>query len=74
MIAIVVVPDAALGAVVGVDPAHRRPPDQRVAGREAGDQALHAGQQLGRVERLDQVVVGAGPQRPDLLLHVRARP
>ena len=31
---------------------------------------LHPGEQLGRVERLDQVVVGARAQRADLALHV----
>ena len=66
-------PHAALGAVVGVDAPHRRAPDQRVAGCEARDQALHPGEQLGRVERLDQVVVRAGPQGPHLLLHVALR-
>ena len=64
----VVVPDPALGAVEGEDAAHRRPGQQRVARREAGQQALDPGQQLGRVERLDEVVVGAGPQPADLLL------
>ena len=62
--------DAALGPVVGVDPAHRRAPDDRLAGREARHEALHPRQQLGRMERLDQVVVCAGPQGPHLLLHV----
>ena len=61
---------AALRAVVGVDAAHRRPADQRVARGEPRDQALHAGEQLRRVEGLDQVVVGARPQRAHLLLHV----
>ena len=60
----------ALRPVVGVDAAHRRPADERVAGREAGDEALHPGEQLGRVERLDQVVVGARAEGSDLLLHV----
>ena len=55
-------PDAALGAVEREDPAHRRPGQQHVARREPGEQALDAGQQLGRVERLDEVVVGAGAQ------------
>ena len=63
-------PDAALGAVVGVDAAHRRPTHERLARREARDERLHAGEQLGRVERLDEVVVGARTQRTDLLLHV----
>ena len=62
--------DAALGAVVGVDAAHRRPADERLARREARDERLHPGEQLGRVERLDEVVVGARPQRADLALHV----
>ena len=70
LIAIVVVPDAALRAVEREDAAHRRPGEQRVARREAGQQALDPGQQLGRVERLDEVVVRAGAQPPDLLLHL----
>ena len=57
---------AALGAVEGEDAAQRRPPDEEVLGREAGQQALDAGDQLGRVEGLDQVVVGARAQALDL--------
>ena len=60
--------DAALGAVEGEDPAERRPADERLVRREPGEQALDPGQQLGRVERLDQVVVGAGAEAADLLL------
>ncbi len=60
--------DAALGAVEREDATERRPGEQRFARREAGEQALDPGQQLGRVERLDQVVVGAGAQAADLLL------
>ena len=70
LIAMVVVPDAALGAVEGQDAAHRRPRQQGVPRREARQQALDAGQQLGRVERLDEVVVGTGAQAADLLLHL----
>ena len=61
---------AALGAVVDVDPPERRPADERLGRGEPGQQALDPGQELGRVERLDQVVVGAGPQAADLLLHL----
>ena len=61
---------AALGAVVRVDAAQRRASDQRVLGREPREEALHPRQQLGRVERLDEIVVGAGAQATDLLLHL----
>ena len=61
--------DAALGAVEREDPPERRPGRASASlRREPGEQALDPGQQLGRVERLDQVVVGAGPQAADLLL------
>src|ERR1019366_1773999 len=59
---------AALGAVEGEDAAEGRPADQQVARGEAGEQALDPGEQLGRVERLDQVVVGASAEALDLLL------
>ena len=62
-------PDPALGPVIGQDPAHRRARQQRITGREPGQQALDPGEQLRRVEWLDQIIVGAGPQTPDLLLH-----
>ena len=61
-------PDAALGAVEREDPAERRACQEHVARREAGQQALDPGQQLRRVERLDQVVVGTGAEALDLLL------
>ena len=63
-------PDAALGPVEREDPPHRRPGEQRVARREPGEQALDPGQQLGRVERLDEVVVGTRAEAADLLLHL----
>src|SRR4051812_3965919 len=62
-------PDAALRAVEGED-ATQRWPSQSLLGREPGEKALDAGQQLSRVERLDEVVVGAGTQAADLLLHL----
>ena len=60
--------DPALGAVERERPAERRPGQERLLRREPGEQALDPRQQLGRVERLDQVVVGAGAQPADLLL------
>jgi hypothetical protein len=59
---------AALRAVEREDPAHRRAGQQRLARREPGEQALDPREQLGRVERLDEVVVGARAQAADLLL------
>ncbi len=63
-------PDAALGAVEGDQLAHRRPAALSAALRrpEPRQQAAHAREELGLVERLDEVVVGAGTQAPDLLL------
>ena len=61
-------PDAALRPVQGEDAPERWPPDERLVWREPGQEALNPGHQLGRVERLDQVVVGARPQAADLLL------
>ena len=60
--------DPALGAVESQDPAHRRASEQRLARREAGEQALDPREQLGWMERLDEVVVGACPEAADLLL------
>ena len=62
--------DAALGPVEGEDPPERRPSHERLARGEAGEEALDPGEQLGRVEGLDEVVVGAGPQAADLLFHL----
>ena len=64
---------AALRPVEGEDAAKRRAGRQHVSWREPGQQALDAGQQLGRVERLDQVVVGPGTQAADLLLDLTLR-
>ena len=61
-------PHTALGAVEGEDATERRPGEQRLAWREPREQALDPGQQLRRVERLDEVVVGSGAQAADLLL------
>ena len=63
--------DAALGAVERDHLAQRRAaPGSGAAsgGAEARQQAAHPGQQLGLVERLDEVVVRAGAQAADLLL------
>ena len=59
---------AALGPIEGQDPAQRWTSQQDVLRREPGEQALDPGEQLCRVERLDEVVVGAGPQAAHLLL------
>ncbi len=61
-------PHPALGAVERQGATERRPGEQRFARCEAGEQALDPGQQLRRVERLDEVVVGARAQAADLLL------
>jgi hypothetical protein len=60
--------DAALGAIEGERAAERRPGEQGLLGRETGEQALDPGEQFGRMERFDQVVVGTGTQATDLLL------
>ena len=62
--------DAALGAVEREHLA-RAAAGRRAAsscGAKRASRLLHPGQQLGLVERLDQVVVGAGAQAADLLL------
>ena len=61
-------PDSALGAVESQDPPHRRPSEERLPRREPGKQALDPGEQLGWMERLDEVVIGARPEAADLLL------
>ncbi len=66
-------PDAALGAVEREDPPERRPCEERFPWREARQEALDPGKQLGRVERLDEVVVGARPQATRPSARPRAR-
>jgi hypothetical protein len=70
LIAMVVVPTPPFAPYQGDHPTHRRSREEDVSRGEARQQALDPGEQLGWMEGFDEVVVRAGSQSADLLLHL----